>query len=354
MTESPRGVTVIICCHDSSKRLGPTLEHLAAQRASGNIPWEVLVIDNASSDGTAELARAVWPAGHPAPLRVIGESRLGLSYARERGLAEAAYEYVSFVDDDNRVGPEWIRTVCDVFDRAGEVGACGGAIEAVLEAEAPRWFSQYEHNFAVGNRGPVGRYTTYYEIWGAGLSLRRSAWEQLRQAGFSPCLTDRRGKGLSSGGDTELCAALTMLGWKLWYDPRLRLEHCMPSGRLTWSYLRRLWRSFGYASVALGWYGYALRGRPATWEEAFRRTWIFNVLWCVYWLARRGSALLTEKEGSSEQIFAESVLGKAQALLSGFRAYHQGAEKVQKLCQAAAGPANGRTPGFAVSRSAEG
>ena len=48
------------------------------------MPWEVLIIDNASTDGTTEVARTYWQDG-PAPIRVINEPRLGVRYARERG-----------------------------------------------------------------------------------------------------------------------------------------------------------------------------------------------------------------------------------------------------------------------------
>jgi glycosyltransferase involved in cell wall biosynthesis len=351
---SPRGVTILICCHNAAERLVPTLRHLLAQQTSGATPWEVLVVDNVSSDGTAEVARSVWPADHPARLRVILEPRLGVGYARVRGLAEARYEYISFVDDDNWVNPEWIETVCSIFDQKPEVGVCGSRNEAVFEVEPPRWFEQYQNNFAVGDWGPVARYTTYAEIWGAGCSLRRTAWEQLQKAGFSLRLIGRRGKQLTAGEDTEIVAAISLLGWKLLYDPRLRLRHFMPTRRLTWAYLRRLWRGFGKAGVALNWYHYALKGPPATWEDAFRRTWIFNVIWCIYWLVRRSGSLLSTKEGNHNQIFAEAVVGKAQGLLEGFRAYQKGVGRVRSLTLAAAELANSPAPDFCLSPVAEG
>jgi glycosyltransferase involved in cell wall biosynthesis len=331
----PRGVSVIVCCHNSARRLAPTLHHLAAQQAGENIPWEVLVVDNASSDGTAGLARSLWPADRYMPLRIIPESRMGLSYARVAGLAAARYEYISFVDDDNWVCPGWIETVAQIFDRDSQVGACGGAIQPVFETEAPGWFARYQGGFAVGNWGPVARYTSYTDIWGAGLSLRQTAWRQLRSTGFSAVLTDRRGKHLTAGGDTEICAALTLLGWKLWYDPRLELQHFMPSERLTWSYLRRLWRGFGHASVALSWYSFALSRKPATWKVRVARGWAWNLFRSIQALVRHRRVLLGVREGDHDKVQAEAVLGKAQALMSGFRAYRKGMRQVHRLVVAA-------------------
>src|SRR6266568_2014628 len=96
----PLGVSVVICCHNSAKRLAATLAQLVAQRVPSEIPWEVIVIDNASTDGTAQVAAACWPAVNCVPLRIISEPRLGLTYARQRGFREAKYEFISFVDDD--------------------------------------------------------------------------------------------------------------------------------------------------------------------------------------------------------------------------------------------------------------
>jgi glycosyltransferase involved in cell wall biosynthesis len=327
----PRGVSVIVCCHNAARRLAPTLQHLAAQQVSEDLPWEVLVVDNASTDGTAELACSVWPADHRIPLRVIPESRLGLSNARATGLAEARYEYISFVDDDNWVCSRWIETVAQVLDQDSQASACMGAVEAVFETEAPSWFERYQQCFAAGNWGPTPKYIVFMEIWGGGLSLRHTAWRQLRSAGFSSCLTDRRGKRLSSGGDTELGAALTLLGWKLRYDPRLKLQHFMPSGRLNWRYLRRLWRGFGHSSVALDWYRFALEGNPATWKVRVARGWAWNLFWAIRVLARSRRVLVHGKEGDHYQLDAEAALGRAQALLTGFLGYRRGRRRVQRL-----------------------
>src|SRR5947207_1388488 len=91
------GVSVAICSHNGEKRLAPVLAHLKVQRAA-QIPWEVIVIDNASSDRTAEVARACWADNARVALRLVREPQLGLSHARLRAIIEARYELVSFID----------------------------------------------------------------------------------------------------------------------------------------------------------------------------------------------------------------------------------------------------------------
>src|SRR5690348_8092021 len=79
LSEQQLGISVVICTYNGAERLPQTLAHLAAQEDTGTIAWEVLVVDNASTDDTAEVARRCWPADAPAPLRVVGEPRMGLS-----------------------------------------------------------------------------------------------------------------------------------------------------------------------------------------------------------------------------------------------------------------------------------
>jgi glycosyltransferase involved in cell wall biosynthesis len=255
------GVSVIICCHNSGARLPETLRHLALQQVPADLLWEVIVVDNHSADDTADVAISSWPKDAPAPLRVTHEPELGLSHARERGRLEAKYAFISLVDDDNWVEPDWIAVVNEVLASHPEVAACGGDIEAACETEPPHWFASQQRNFAVGVQGASAGYIADPPgyLFGAGLNIRRSAWEDLLRSGFEQIIGDRKGAGALGGGDLELCFALRLAGWKLWYDPRLKLRHFIPSQRLRWSYLRRLYRGTGVVGVHLEPYIMALR-----------------------------------------------------------------------------------------------
>ena len=93
-------------------------------------------------------------------------------------------------------------------------------------------------------------------LWGAGLSIRWSAWEQLDSNGWRHLLGGRLGANLSGCDDLELSYALRFAGWKLWYEPRMRLQHFLPARRLHWPYLRRLHRGGGASSVGLDPYSF--------------------------------------------------------------------------------------------------
>lgn len=272
------GVTVAICAHNAAGRLSTTLNHLTRQIATG-IEWEVLVVDNGSTDDTSTIARRCWPAGSLAPLRVVHEPQLGVANARQRAIREAHYEYVSFVDDDNWVSPNWVALVFETLKQNPTVAAVGSLGTAASDGPLPDWFEQFQENYAVGPCAPSGGDMTWSRgsFFTAGLALRREAALALFDAGFRFQLSGRKGGSLSSGEDSELCFALRLSGWHLWYEPRLRFVHFLPQRRLQWNYLRALWRGFGEADPVLDAYRYA-PWAPLTVRAALGQTWWWRAL----------------------------------------------------------------------------
>jgi len=252
------GISVVICCHNSAAKLPITLKHLQKQQVGQEIAWEVLVIDNASSDDTSKLARTIWDEAPVTTLRVVCEKRLGLVFARLTGFVEARYDVVSFVDDDNWVDENWIAILSGVMRNDARIGACGGLNSPVFEGTKPYWFDTFQRSFAVGTQeSHIGDITAGAGVLcGAGLSVRKAAWDQLKDNGFEFTLTGRKGNQLLCGEDYELCLAIKLAGWKIWYEPALQLQHYLPKSRLNWRHLRRMIRGYGFTKTRLAAYGY--------------------------------------------------------------------------------------------------
>ncbi|MBX3745400.1 MAG: glycosyltransferase family 2 protein [Verrucomicrobiae bacterium] len=314
MPSETSGISVLVCAHNAAARLPATLRHLAAQQTPPGLPWEVLVIDNASTDDTAATARSGWPPGAPARLRVVTEPNPGLRRARECGLRESCWPLVAFIDDDNWLAPDYLERAARLMTDHPEVAACGGRSEAVCEVPPPDWFPRHAHAYAVGPQGGGGpdEPGPRSQLWGAGLVLRRSALETLREGGFQPLSMGRTLGRLEAGEDTELCLALRLAGWQLWYDPGLRLDHWIPRSRLEWTYLRRLNRGFGATFLDPYWHELDPKWRGV---PAWRRTWLMAVLrelrilprWMAHWprtWRRRGG------EGDPRILEVEQALGR--------------------------------------------
>ena len=267
-----QGFSVIICCHNGATRLPKTLAHLMVQEPP-MVPWEVLLIDNASTDRSA-AASSCWQNGS-APLRVIDESRPGVRYARERGLAEAKYEFLGFVDDDNWVARDWVRAAYDIISSDPMSGCRWQHSNTCVRSLPPAWFEKFHPIYAVlTDRNLEQIQRPIQDLPTSGLCVCKAAWEKLIQDGFRFQLTGRLGKKLLGGEDAELTMALRLSGWKLRIDQRLRLQHFMPSHRLRWMYLRRLQRGYAASHVLLDAYSaHSLSLRPG-----FRR-WLSERWW---------------------------------------------------------------------------
>ncbi len=328
------GVSIVICCHNSSRRLPQTLQHLLAQEVEDGINWEVIIVDNASTDDTSQAALTSWTSNCPVPLRVVSEPRLGLSHARYRGLAEANYEIISFVDDDNWVCPNWIETVSRVMSQQPKVAVCGGASEALYEEDPPEWFFRYAHFLAIGPQADIAGNVTWTRgcLWGAGLNIRKSAWMRIVDEGFSPLLIDRQGERLSTGGDVELCFALRLAGWQIWYEPSLVLKHFIPHSRLQWSYMRALARSNGRANVWYDPYLFSIKGNPDRFKGRLGRIWTSRANQALQeLLKRRWKAIVRcypDLEGDVEVLAIEIHLGELLEVLSKRVEYDRSIENV--------------------------
>jgi hypothetical protein len=244
-----RGLSLIVRSGDGTSRLPAALAHLKAQ-APTIVPWEVLLVDNASTDDTAKVALSCWGEG-PVPLRVVPEPRRGRQSATERGLKEARYEFVGFVDDDNWVAPDWVQVAYRALASDSFLGAVGSVCDPVFETPEPKWFSEFHSSYGVLTDSDLIHHNDPWEyLHGAGLCIRKQAWTRLVQGGFRSLVTDRVGRRSPGSGDTELTLAIRLAGWKIRVEQCLRLKHFIPAERLCWEYLRRQQRGCA-ASQAL-------------------------------------------------------------------------------------------------------
>lgn len=103
-------VSVLICTRDKAESLAQTLESISRTAIPSDLPSELVVVDNGSSDDTRATVH-LFPASHM-PVRYVFEERKGLSIARNRALTEARGSILLFTDDDVRVPADWINGMC--------------------------------------------------------------------------------------------------------------------------------------------------------------------------------------------------------------------------------------------------
>ena len=247
------GVSVIVCCYNSEKRLPQTLECLAMQQLPTDFRWEVIIIDNASADDTSGVAEREW-AKHEdvgANFTLLKEPAPGKNYAFKKGLLASRYEYILTCDDDNWLCPTYVFDAFTIMNADCTIGALGGF--GIFEPEQPvnkeiQGFLSYYVN------GSQTWATTDHWVYGAGSVYRKSLLLSLFNGGWRQITTGRKGKSLICGEDVEICFMIYLCGYRIIADDRLKFNHYVPLTRQSTAYIIDLSFWLSYSHVLLNSY----------------------------------------------------------------------------------------------------
>jgi glucosyl-dolichyl phosphate glucuronosyltransferase len=232
-------ISVIIATHNRAGLLAIALESLARQTLPAS-EFEVIVVDNASSDGTATLVAKMSAA--MMNLRYISETRLGLSWARNAGLEGAQSRYVAYLDDDARAEPEWLEALLQVFTGTVPAPACiGGPVYLNWAGLPQRVPARYWPLLSYLNYGTEDRPLLEREyLVGANMAFQRELLVQI--GGFSTQL-GRQGAKLLSGEEAQVVALIRQQRESIWYASRAAVWHVVQPDRIraTWLWRRIFW-----------------------------------------------------------------------------------------------------------------
>jgi glycosyltransferase involved in cell wall biosynthesis len=249
MNKSPIDITVCIPTYNGKKRLPEVLEALRSQIKTETIAWEIIVVDNNSTDLTAKVVQdyqADWPK--TCSLRYVFEETQGAAFARLRGVKEALGELIGFLDDDNVPESNWVAAAYAFGQEHPQAGAYGSRIKGEFEGKTPPRFWRIAPFFALTQRGdkPL-QYLPHQRILppSAGLVVRKQAW--LASVPEKVMLSGGRTGDLLPGEDIESMAYIQQAGWEVWYSPSLKVTHKIPSSRLERDYLISFFQRIGWS-----------------------------------------------------------------------------------------------------------
>jgi glycosyltransferase involved in cell wall biosynthesis len=253
--------TVAIPTYNGDSRLPKVLERLRecvahaslTQNNTEHIAWEILVVDNNSTDSTAKVVQdfqANWSAAYP--LKYCFEAEQGLAFARQRAVKEANGTFIAFLDDDNLPAHDWIAAAYSFAQEHPRAGAFSGQIHGDYEVTPPENFQRIQAFLAIREHGSEPHLFEPENLRlppGAGLVVRKQAW--YKSVPLRPTIVGNAGKALARGDDYEPLLYMHKAGWEIWYNPAMHMDHQIPHWRLERNYLLSLCRSCGLATCQL-------------------------------------------------------------------------------------------------------
>ncbi|MGH8636968.1 MAG: glycosyltransferase, partial [Burkholderiales bacterium] len=266
--------TILICTFNRASFLEDTLDSLAQTPADPGFSWDVLVVDNNSSDSTRAVVER-WIGRFPVPLRYLFEGRQGKSNALNSGMAAARATVIVFTDDDVYVPPGWLAEAVTPLLARNDIDYTGGPVEPIWGTVRPAWLDEKGKlggTIAVMYHGdaPFIFEERRKVPLGVNMAVRRRLIERI--GGFRPDL-GRNGKSLLGQEQAEFFYRSREAGARGLYVPAMRLDHVVPASRLTRSYFRRWWYWKGISHARV----HRMHGRTELGLDLLRMPRIFGV-----------------------------------------------------------------------------
>ena len=261
--------TVAIPTYNGAGRLPQLLDNLRSQTGTEHFSWDILVVDNNSTDETADIVRQyaseslAESPGHGPAVHYAFEKRQGAAFARVKAMAIATSQWVGFLDDDVVPAADWVAQAYTFGEDHPQAGAFGGQIHGDFEIEPPANFNRIKSFLAIRERG--GQPHLYDP---GNLSLPPSAAWVIRARAWhdnvpdTPRLGGRANGSMVQGDDYEPLIYIHKANWEIWYAPALHVAHQIPKTRLERSYLTRLSRGCGLCICQLRMIGASVWQRP--------------------------------------------------------------------------------------------
>jgi glycosyltransferase involved in cell wall biosynthesis len=247
MMDSRSRITVVLCTYNRAQSLGKTIESVVEQTMPSSLEWELLVVDNNSSDETRHVVEDLQRR-YANRIRYLFEPQQGISHARNTGVRAGQGEILAFIDDDETADPGWLQNLtANLF--SGEWIGAGGRVVPQWNGYRPRWVSS-KNSFICG---PLAMFDPDLEgveltepPFGANMAFRRQVFDLY--GGFRTDL-GRNGKGLLSGEDTEFGRRAMAAGARLRYEPLAITHHPVDKARVKKKYFHKWWFNKGRSDV---------------------------------------------------------------------------------------------------------
>lgn len=236
--------SIIICTYNREKYIYNAMKSIVEQKVSVN-SYEIVLVNNKSTDGTKDICQQFAGDYPQVDFRYFDELNQGLSYARNRGVAESRGEILVFVDDDATVYDNYLPSIDKFFTDHPDVSACGGPIQPVYEVDKPSWLSHYTEQLIGGalyEGDKIKPFRNGKYPGGGNSAFRKEVFEKY---GLFNVDLGRKGTGLIGAEEKDLYDRLDKGNELFYYLPEMGIYHYIPKKKLTEEHFRELTYSIG-------------------------------------------------------------------------------------------------------------
>ena len=222
-------ISVVVCTYNRAEMLRGALESVVCQETDGKFSYEIIVIDDASTDGTSSVVKKVSRRS-PIPIRYVCEEGHGIAQARNRGIKESCSKWVAFFDDDQLAEPHWLK---ELFMVASKTGAycVGGTRLLSLPAEQVIPLTQVTRSI-LGEEIRCKEAQVYSRRFlpGTGnILIKRSIFNSIGE--FDPSM-------IWGEEDLDLIRRIRAAAFPIWSAPKAVVYHLIPPYRVSVEYLK--------------------------------------------------------------------------------------------------------------------
>lgn len=233
----PYKVSAVICSYNRARFIINAVDSLFAQDYDKHL-YEVIVVDNNSTDNTVALL-AAYKAAHPdLNFSYYVETQQGVAHTRTRCATEAQGEIVAYLDDDSTAQPGWLSSIASFFDAHQAAWSVGGKITPKFLTGIPDWYSKYFFGL-VGNfdQGPnIKKLTGARYPCGANMAFRKKVFDEI---GYFNTDLGRKGKGLLANEEKDIYLRILAHHHDVYYLPHVEVLHSVEANKFDKAYVRR-------------------------------------------------------------------------------------------------------------------
>lgn len=224
----PTDITIVICSYNRADWLREAIESLDNLQTRNKFSYEVLVVDNASTDHTKDVVMQMAEK-LSCPVRYVLESQPGVSFARNRGVEETKSNWIAFFDDDEIAEPDWLLQLFDTASKY-QVKCVGGGVQLRLHEGIDRELRHWVRVTLGCTRGmEEQQYDGKRVPTTANMLIHTEVFDKVGL--FRTDLVE-------GGEDTDLFHRMRSEGYEAWFTPRALVHHQIPPFRIKNDYLR--------------------------------------------------------------------------------------------------------------------